>query len=188
MEREKQNTQDLEHSFTAELKIARVNLYVDLPEHVVNALGGTKVAVLINVAGSDPSNNDAPITQKATKLSKDADRLRAISRLASSGWFRSTLVPSRSGATRLYLDQWMRETAGVGAGDRVHVTLKPDHGSRELTIPDALQEALNSNAEAKAAWEALTPSRQHEILIYLNFLKTPAALERNIQKVIAASL
>lgn len=79
----------------------------------------------------------------------------------------------------------MRETAGVGVGDLVLVTLKPDRGSRELPMAAALQEELNSYLKAKAAWEAPAPSRRRGILTYLNFLKTPAALDRNVQKVIA---
>ena len=75
--------------------------------------------------------------------------------------------------------------AGVGVGDSVRVTLKLDIASRELLMPDVLHEAMSSNEETKAAWEALAPSRRREILSYLNFLKTPAALERNVQKLIA---
>jgi hypothetical protein len=123
--------------------------------------------------------------QKKRKLDKDAAQLKVIGRLASGGWFRSTLVPSRAGATRLYLDMWMRETAGVGVGDTVHVTLKPDPGSREVPMPDQLHEMLKANAEAQTSWDALVPSRQREILIYLNFLKTPEAVERNVRKVMA---
>lgn len=180
MEREQQDSQDQEHRFTTMVKIAGINPDVDIPEHVVRALGSSKAAVLLQVKDSAPTRNDFPINQEDNRLANDAKRLQAIGRLTPGGWFRSTLVPSRSGAKRLYLDQWTRAAAGVGVGDRVEVTLKPDRGSRELPIPDALQEALNSNTEAKAAWEALTPSCQREILAYLNFLKTPASLERNV--------
>lgn len=179
----------VEQTFTAEVKIAGINPYVDVPEDVVNALGGEKkLAVLVKLHGMDPISNKDIAASKRKKLERDAPRLRAIGRLDAEGWFRSTLVPLRSHPTRLYLDSWMRETANVAVGDRVRVTLKPDEASRELPVPAALQEGLHSNAQAKAAWEALTPSRQREILTYLNFLKTPAALERNVQEVIASLL
>ena len=55
--------------------------------------------------------------------------------------------------------------------------------STRSALPPALHEELNASSQAKAAWDTLTPSRQREILTYLNFLKTPAALERNVQKV-----
>jgi uncharacterized protein YdeI (YjbR/CyaY-like superfamily) len=82
----------------------------------------------------------------------------------------------------------MREAAGVGVGDEVRVRLKPDRASRELPVPPALREALRANPEAQEAWQAIAPSRRREILTYLDFLKTPAALERNVRKVIAILL
>lgn len=177
---------DEEQVFTDDVKIAGINPYVDVPERVVNALGGgTKAAVLVKISGIGPVKAEVSEPPKNKKLVKDAERLKAIGRLASGGWFRSTLVPLRSDPTRLYLDSWMRETAGVDVGDRVRVTLKPDRGSREIPMPVMLRKAMNSNAKAKAAWEALAPSRRREILKYLNFLKTQEALERNVQKVIA---
>ena len=45
---------DQEQSFTADVKIAGINPYVDVPERIVNALGGgKKAAVLVKVAGID---------------------------------------------------------------------------------------------------------------------------------------
>ena len=55
-------------------------------------------------------------------------------------------------------------------------------------MPGRLREALDSNAEAKAAWESLTPSYRREILTYLNFIKTETALERIVRKEIAELL
>ena len=174
-----------EKSFTAAVKIAGINPYVDVPPRVVETLGdGPKVAVLVKVAATGATKKKSTAVPQTGRLEKDAAQLKAIARLAPGGWFRSTIVPSRSSGPRLYLDTWMRDAAGVGVGDSVRVTLKPDHGSREMPMPEALREALEGNAQAQAAWDALTPSRQREILTYLNFLKTPAALERNVKKTI----
>jgi hypothetical protein len=172
-----------EASFTADIKIAGVNPYVEVPEHIVEALrGGTKVSVLVKIDAGGKRRTSVP---KREKLAKDSPRLKAIGRLTKRGWFRSTLVPRRSSSPWLYLDMWMREAVGVTVGDYVRITLKRDFGSRELAVPAAFREALDGNNQAKAAWDALSPSRQREILTYLNFLKTPAALERNVQKTVA---
>ena len=48
--------------------------------------------------------------------------------------------------------------------------------------------ALQKNEKAKAAFERLPPSHQKEILDYLNFLKKPETLTRNIEKVIESLL
>ena len=174
-----------ELSFTAEVKLVGINPYVDVPEHMVNTLGGGAIApVLVKVSEIDGMINKGQAPPKKGRLSRDAANLEAIGQLAPGGWFRSTLVPLRSEPIRLYLYTWMRESGQVEGGDGVRVTLKPDSASRELSMPAALRTGLNSNAKAKAAWEALAPSHQCEILTYLNFLKKPASLERNVHKVI----
>jgi uncharacterized protein YdeI (YjbR/CyaY-like superfamily) len=45
--------------------------------------------------------------------------------------------------------------------------------------------ALQKNRKAKTAFERLTPSRQKEILTYLNWLKRPETLKRNVEKIVA---
>jgi hypothetical protein len=183
VENEEKATTQQEQSFMAEVKLAGINPYVDVPESVVRALTAEqKAKVLVMVTAVDVTKNEDYSSHKNTKLAKDAEHLKAIGRLSPEGWFRTTLVPLRSHPTRLYLDSWMRETARVEVGDRVQVMLRPDIASRELLIPEIMLETLNS--KAKVVWEALAPSRRREILTYLNFLKTSAALERNVQKVI----
>jgi uncharacterized protein YdeI (YjbR/CyaY-like superfamily) len=142
----------------------------------------------VRIAGLNAVNNKITPSPQGEMLVKDAPRLEAIGRLAPDGWFRTTLVPQRSDETRLYLDRWMRAAAHVAAGDQVLVRLKIDRVSRELTMPAELRKELESNPQANAAWQALTPSRRREILSYLNFLKTPAALERNVHKLITELL
>ena len=184
MDRKKQDNVDLEASFTADVKLAGINPYVDVPEQVVKTLGArTKMAVLVKIAAAGLTMKVSSPTIKPA-LEKDAARLKRIGRLAPGNWFRTTLVPLRAEATRLYLDTWMREAAGVGVGDSVRVTLKPDRESREIPLPGCLLEMLEANPQAREAWQALAPSRQREILSYLNFLKTPEALERNVHKTI----
>jgi hypothetical protein len=146
-----------EQAFLATVQIHGVNPYVDMPRRAVEALGGGgKVAVLVKVAAAGAAKR-TPGAPRGRKLATDADSLRAIQRLAPGGWFRTTLVPRRGGAHRLYLDTWMRDAAGVDVGDRVRVTLRPDPGSRELPMPAALREALRGNDQAKAAWQRLAP-------------------------------
>lgn len=173
-----------EQNFAAIVQIAGINPYLDVPARVVEALGGgSKVAVLVKVAAPGASKEES--AEAPGRLARDAERLKAIGRLAPGGWFRTTVLVLRSSPPRLYLDTWMREAAGVDVGDRVRVTLKPDRNSRELPMPAMLGEALAENEQARAACEQLAPSRRREILSYLNFLKTPDALERNVQKTIA---
>ena len=164
-------------TFTAAVRLAGINPYVDVPAHVVEAIGGGRAPVLIRLTAAGSTAKG-----RRGKLASDASRLRAIGRLARGSWFRSTLVPVRGRPSRLYLDAFMRDHAGVGVGDRVRVTLKADRGSREIPVPRELRAGLDASARVRAAWEELTPSRRREILTYLNFLKTDAARKRRVRK------
>jgi len=82
----------------------------------------------------------------------------------------------------------MRKKTGTGVGDEIALSLEYDDRPHDLPVPPLLQAALNANPEARDAYEGLTPSHRNEFLAYLNYLKTPEALERNVRKVIAALL
>lgn len=177
-----------ESRFTATVKIAGVNPFVEVPVRAVDALGdGPSWKVLVKLARTG-SGKPAPRKLIQDAISKDLARLMAIGRLAPDGWFRTTIVPSRSCVPRLYVDQWMRKAAGLHVGDRARVTIRPDRATRTLAMPAALRDELEAHPDAKAAWQALQPSRRREILSYLNFLKTPAARDRNVRKTIAMLL
>lgn len=108
MHQDDQANPDHEQHFTAQVALAGVNPYVDVPASVVAALGGgPKAAVLVKLARGGQQLGEASPAQPG-KLARDADRLKAIGRLAPGGWFRTTLVPQRNAPTRLYLDTWMR--------------------------------------------------------------------------------
>ncbi len=98
--------------------------------------------------------------------------------------FHSTLVPTGGMRHRLYVNGEMRASAGVDVGDEVRFALEYDDEPRRVPVPPALAAALDADDRASAAFDGLLPSRRKEILRYLNSLKTPESLERNIAKVI----
>ena len=88
------------------------------------------------------------------------------------------------GAWRLYLHGVIRKRAGVKVGDRVQVGLRHDPVSRRTPMPPAFATALARDRRAKAAFAALAPSRQKELLRYLGNLKREESLRRNIGKMV----
>ena len=98
--------------------------------------------------------------------------------------FRAGLVSLGRGRHRLYINGVMRKEAGVDLGGRIEVALDPDDAPRREPIPRPLTRALRASAKAQRAWKDLTPSRRKEILRYLNNLKSPDSLARNVRKVI----
>ena len=100
----------------------------------------------------------------------------------------ATLVPVGKGRHRLNVNAEMRKKANVTVGGLIHLALALDTKPREVPMPTAFAAALEGNEKAKAAFEKLPPSHQKEILSYLNFLKKPETLQRNIKKVIESLL
>lgn len=97
--------------------------------------------------------------------------------------FLATVVRFR-GMWRLYLNLLMRREASVVVGDKVNVKIWFDKKPRKVSSPSMFTMALSKNKKAKEAFENLAPSRRKEILRYLNHLKQPETLERNINKAI----
>ena len=143
--------------FTADIKKIEINPYVRVPRAVLSAV--------FEQAGRSRS----PIPVKGTLGGKA---------------FRQTLVRYR-GAWRLYLNTPMRRAAGVDVGDAVEVTLAFDSSDRTIPMNPALHAALARTAGARAAFEALLPSRKKEINRYLNGLKTAEARSRAVTNVLS---
>lgn len=98
--------------------------------------------------------------------------------------FRSTLVPIGDGYHRLYINTEMRRGAAVDVGSTVSISIEFDSAPREYPIPKALLDALREN-DLREEFESLTRARRRDILAYLNSLKRPDSMRKNVEKVIA---
>lgn len=143
-------------SFSAKIYKIGINPYVGMPEVVLNRL--------FEQAGK----TKGPIPVRGTINGKR---------------FIQTLVKYQ-GAWRLYINGEMRQAAGIDVGDQAHIKLEYDPIPRIESMPPKFRAALSKNKAAKTAFEKLTPSRQKEMLRYLNSMKTETSLERNIEKII----
>ena len=143
-------------SFSAKIAKIGINPYVSLPQDVLESVfeEAGKARGPIPVRGAV---NGKPFTQ--------------------------TLVRYQ-GAWRLYINGIMREAAGIDVGDQADIQLEFNPTPRVEPIPPKLEDALTRNKAAKSAFEKLIPSRQKEILRYLNSMKTEESVERNIEKVL----
>jgi hypothetical protein len=125
------------------------------------------------------------LSRPAKPLGAQASRIRRVGRMTADGWFRTTVIASRGGELRVFLNGWMRKSAGVDVGDRVEVTLAPDAASRSLRVHPFLSDAFKAHPRARRGWHDLTPSARREILSYINYLKSEAAVLRAVAKVVA---
>lgn len=97
--------------------------------------------------------------------------------------FTQTLIKWR-GAWRLYLNTPMRQAAQKEVGAVANFEIAYDPIARSVPMHAKLAEALRKNKAAQQAFDSLRPSLQREINRYLNFLKSEAAVERNVLKAI----
>lgn len=98
--------------------------------------------------------------------------------------YKQTLV-KYSGAWRFYINTMMLENSPKRIGEEVEITIDFDPVSRAIEPPSNFVKALSGNPEAKAVFESLPASRQHEIVRYIVNLKSEAAKEKNIKRAIS---
>jgi hypothetical protein len=99
--------------------------------------------------------------------------------------FEQTLVPVKNEGYRLYVNGPMLKGSDTKVGDTVRFFIEQNFAPKvdSLPIPKLFKKKLEENNLVQE-YKKLIPSRQKEILKYLNYLKTEEALVRNIDKVI----
>lgn len=165
-----------EVTFQGIIKITGVNPYVDVPDLVITKLNSKKV--LLRLKRENYSN------KKMNKTDKDREQLISIGRLSEDGWYRTTIVHIKNNPERLYLDTWMRDFDNASVGDEVTIILKRDDESREIQMPELLAKALQEYPIANDEWDRLSPSKQREIKVYLNFLKSEDKLKDKVKETV----
>ena len=97
--------------------------------------------------------------------------------------FIQTMVKFR-GEWRLYINGPMLKASGLKVGDTADINIEFDPHPREVPMPEALASAFRKDTIANAAFAELTPSRQKEILRYIGSLKSQAAIEKSVERVL----
>lgn len=98
--------------------------------------------------------------------------------------YRSTVAPM-GGRSMLPLSAENREAAGVAAGDEVDVDVELDTQPREVEVPADFQDALDEDAQARAAWERLSYSHKRQHVLAIEGAKAAETRQRRIGKALA---
>jgi bacteriocin resistance YdeI/OmpD-like protein/uncharacterized protein DUF1905 len=94
--------------------------------------------------------------------------------------YRSNLV-SMGGRLVLGVHKATLRSAGKAAGDPVEVTMAVDaEPLPHDAVPDLLSKALERNAAARKAWEAMPPSHRRRYVAFVTEAKRPATRERRV--------
>ncbi|MFT4125409.1 MAG: YdeI/OmpD-associated family protein [Gordonia sp. (in: high G+C Gram-positive bacteria)] len=97
--------------------------------------------------------------------------------------YRST-VAVYSGEYMLPLNAGNRHAAGVEAGETVEVTIEHDSAERTVDIPAELAAAFAAHPHARAAFDALSYSKQRERAQSVASAKRPETRERRVAAII----
>ena len=98
--------------------------------------------------------------------------------------FVQTLV-KYGGAWRLYINAGMLKDSGLQVGDDAKIEIDFDPRPREVPMPRALAERLREDKDAQRIFYDLPPSRRKEILRYIGSLKSQAAIDKNLDRIIS---
>jgi hypothetical protein len=144
------------HTFKANIEIIGINPFVYVP--------ATILTDLFKQAGKD--KGAIPIRGTINDLP-----------------YKQTLV-KYSGDWRLYINTAMLKNSPKRIGERITLTIEFDPSDRKIAPHQKLVKALHENKQAKAIFDNLTPSMQHEIVRYIAHLKTEESIDRNVIKAI----
>ena len=99
--------------------------------------------------------------------------------------FKQTLVPVKGEPYRLFVNGPMLKGANVKPGQTARFIIEQNFSlrTREFPMLSVFKSELTQH-NLFTEFKKLTPSRQKDILKYLNYLKSKEALQRNIKKVI----
>jgi hypothetical protein len=144
------------YKFQAVIEIIGINPFVFIPEDILENI--------FEQAGK----NKGPIPVRGT---------------VNNNLYKQTLMKYK-GFWRLYINTQMIKDSPKKIGEKVELTIAFDPIKRTIIPHPKLIEAFETNIEAKAIFNNLSPSRKHEIIRYISFLKTEESIDINIKKAI----
>ncbi|KFF01493.1 YdeI/OmpD-associated family protein [Chryseobacterium luteum] len=146
----------MKNHFTAKLEIIGINPFVFIPEKILNEIFESS------------GKNKSPIPVKGTVNGKE---------------FKQNLM-KYLGEWRLYVNLLMLKNSPKRIGETIEISIEYDDSDRSISIHPKLDQAIKASPVAVKNFENLIPSGKHELIRYVNNLKTDAGIERNIDRII----
>jgi hypothetical protein len=144
------------HKFKANIEIIGINPFVFVPENILKSI--------FQQAGKEKGT----IQIKGT---------------INCNPYKQTLVKFK-GYWRLYINTKMLKNSPDRIGETIELTVEFDPVERTIVPNPKFINALEKNINAKIVFDKLSPSRKHEIVRYIDSLKTEDAIDRNIKRAI----
>lgn len=144
------------HSFEANIELIGINPFVFVPMDILHQI--------FIAAGKDKG-------------------FIPVHGLINNKAYTQTLVRYQ-GEWRLYINTIMLKNSPKRIGEKITLSIAYDPKPRTIAMPIKFKDALTKNLEAKKVFDALSPTRQNEIVRYLARLKNEEILHKNIDRAI----
>lgn len=129
-----------------------------------------------------PGSKAAYVQVPAALASVFGSRARVPVRITLRGHsFLASLGPRGDGDFYVVVNEKMRKTAGVSAGDTVAMRIVRDDTPREVEPPPDLTSALAGDPEAEVGWAKLPFSRRDEMVSWIGSAKRTETRERRVE-------
>ncbi|GLK18926.1 YdeI/OmpD-associated family protein [Herbiconiux flava] len=132
------------------------------------------------ILASGKNNTGIPVPESVVTALDRGKRIPVVVTVGGHS-YRSSIV-FYTGQYLIALSAENRAAAGVVAGDTVVVGVELDEAPREVELPDALAAALAGDADAAAAFAALSFTNKKRIALSIQDAKTDATRERRLAK------
>ena len=103
-----------------------------------------------------------------------------------NGYTYRSSIAAMGGGSMISLSSEHRERSGLSGGDEVEVELELDTAPREVTVPPALQAALDADPAARATWDRLSYSNKSWHALQIDGAKSDETRDRRVGKSIEA--
>ena len=97
--------------------------------------------------------------------------------------FHAALEPDGKGSHWFRVNDALLEATGVGAGDRVEMTIEPTKEWQEPKLPMDLEEVLTTDPEAYAIWKDITPMARWDWIRWIGSVKQSETRKRRVESI-----
>ena len=128
---------------------------------------------------------ERPVVEVPFDVKERFGRARAPVRGTVDGADFRTTVAVYGGRYYLGFNKELRDRAGIAIGDEVEVAVELDREPRTVEIPPPLAAALETDSEAKAAFDGLSYTHRNEYARWIAEAKRDETRARRVEKAVA---
>lgn len=114
-----------------------------------------------------------------TRPFRDKGHRRVLVTAQDSTTFHAAILPHKQIGNIIFIGSKTLKKLGLAEGDTIDISLAEDHSEYQFSVPEAFNEVLEQDPEAKAIFQSLTPGNQRGLLYLVGQVKS---LDKQIER------